>query len=73
MAGAPVAYCPLGRKYAAELTLTLKGEPFSEVIEHPWLKDWDGILLVTDPGQLVDWQVPATAGKPPCLGRECDC
>lgn len=44
---APAAYCAPGRKTVAELVLTLRGKRYSGVTEHPYLADWDGIMVVS--------------------------
>jgi hypothetical protein len=55
----PTAYCAPGRKTAAALSLTLRGEDCGEIIEHPWL-DGDKVIVIypeaLSPG--VDYAFP---------------
>lgn len=50
----PVAYCAPGRRFAAALTLMLKGEEVARIVEHPWLEGAASVYVVAeDPRDLT--------------------
>lgn len=44
----PVAYCAPGQRFAAALTLMLKGEQVARIVEHPWLEGAEGVYVVAE-------------------------
>lgn len=45
----PVAYCAPGKRFAAALTLMLKGEQVARIEEHLWLKDSADVIVIREP------------------------
>ena len=49
----PAAYCAPGRKAVSELALTLHGERYAQITEHPWLEGLTDVWLMSpDAGHL---------------------
>jgi len=49
----PAAYCAPGRKAVSELALTLRGERYAQITEHPWLEGLTDVWLMSpDAGHL---------------------
>lgn len=46
MTALPVAYCAPGATAEAAEVLARTGEAAEKIIEHPWLKDFPGVLIV---------------------------
>lgn len=49
---APAAYCAPGKKVLAELTLLLRGEPYSSITETPVLEGRTDVILAAPPVPL---------------------